>query len=304
MRHRPTTPTPDDAPTTTTGPRRLRRACRRPPPRCWGDAGCSPWWPGPGPAWPSPCAACRRTTRPARPRPPRRRPPPPPPRAAPAAHPLRAAPGRPRRRGRWHPPGDRGALPRRRVERARRPPGVGRRAQRHHPQHRVGVGGGRGRGPDHDPHRRRRFHRRPLAGQRPVPVALHPRGRLLDVQRRCGGRELPPGRAGGGLGRQPDLPDDLPRVLRRALAPHALRGLRRPATATSSGDIRRTSQLAFPQDVCETVYAEEGYDASASNLSGVSLDSDGIFADGVDQQMVTISGSPSAGYTATLTVAV
>ena len=76
------------------------------------------------------------------------------------------------------------------------------------------------------------------------------------------------------------------------------------ATATSSGDIRRTSQLAFPEDVCETVYAEEGYDASAANLSGVSLDSDGIFADGVDQQMVTISGSPTAGYTATLTVPV
>jgi protocatechuate 3,4-dioxygenase beta subunit len=63
------------------------------------------------------------------------------------------------------------------------------------------------------------------------------------------------------------------------------------ATATSSGDIRRTSQLAFPQDVCETVYGEDGYDTSASNLAGVSLESDGIFADGVDQQMVTVSGS-------------
>lgn len=76
------------------------------------------------------------------------------------------------------------------------------------------------------------------------------------------------------------------------------------ATATSSGDVRTTSQLAFPQDVCGTVYGEEGYEDSARNLSGVSLDSDGVFSDGVDEQMVSISGSPSAGYTATLTVAV
>jgi protocatechuate 3,4-dioxygenase beta subunit len=76
------------------------------------------------------------------------------------------------------------------------------------------------------------------------------------------------------------------------------------ATATSSGAIRRTSQLAFPQDVCEVVYAEEGYEDSLANLSGVSLESDGIFADGVDQQVVTITGSPSAGYAATLTVPV
>lgn len=75
-------------------------------------------------------------------------------------------------------------------------------------------------------------------------------------------------------------------------------------TATSSGDIRRTSQLAFPEDVCDVVYAEEGYEASVGNLSQITLEGDMIFADSIDQQMVTISGSPSAGYTAALTVPV
>ena len=37
--------------------------------------------------------------------------------------------------------------------------------------------------------------------------------------------------------------------------------------ATSASDKLRTSQLALPQDVCETVYATEGYEQSVSNLA-------------------------------------
>jgi protocatechuate 3,4-dioxygenase beta subunit len=74
--------------------------------------------------------------------------------------------------------------------------------------------------------------------------------------------------------------------------------------ATASGDIVATSQLALPQDVCETVYATDGYEQSVENLSRVSLDSDGIFSDGSDTQLAEMSGSVSAGYTATLTVPV
>ncbi len=74
--------------------------------------------------------------------------------------------------------------------------------------------------------------------------------------------------------------------------------------ATASGDITATSQLAFPQDVCDAVYATEGYEQSIQNLSQVSLDSDGIFSDGYDTQLAVMSGSVSSGYTASLTVPV
>ena len=74
--------------------------------------------------------------------------------------------------------------------------------------------------------------------------------------------------------------------------------------ATSGSNKLRTSQLALPQDVCETVYATEGYEQSVSNLAQVSLDSDGIFSDGYSLQMAEVTGSVEAGYVATLNVPV
>jgi protocatechuate 3,4-dioxygenase beta subunit len=73
-------------------------------------------------------------------------------------------------------------------------------------------------------------------------------------------------------------------------------------SATSATTKLRTSQLAFPQDVCETVYATEGYEDSVTNLAGVSLDSDGVFADGYSLQMAKVTGSVEEGYVATLSV--
>ena len=75
-------------------------------------------------------------------------------------------------------------------------------------------------------------------------------------------------------------------------------------SATSASTKLRTSQLAFPQDVCEVVYATEGYEQSVSNLAGVSLDSDGIFSDGYSLQMAKLTGSVEEGYVATLNVPV
>jgi len=72
--------------------------------------------------------------------------------------------------------------------------------------------------------------------------------------------------------------------------------------ATSASNKLRTSQLAFPQDVCEQVYATSGYESSASNLGGVSLDSDGIFSDGYSLQLATMTGSVEDGFVATLNV--
>ena len=74
--------------------------------------------------------------------------------------------------------------------------------------------------------------------------------------------------------------------------------------ATAATSITNTSQLAFAKDVCDTVYAADGYSESVSNLSRLSLETDMIFSDGYDQQLATAKGSVDAGYTATLTVPV
>ncbi len=74
--------------------------------------------------------------------------------------------------------------------------------------------------------------------------------------------------------------------------------------ATSASAKLRTSQLAFPQDVCETVYATPGYEASVTNLSRTSLDSDTVFADGYSLQLATMTGNNTDGWVATLNVPV
>ena len=73
--------------------------------------------------------------------------------------------------------------------------------------------------------------------------------------------------------------------------------------ATSGGEILLTSQIAFPKAQCETVYADSRYPDSASNLSRVSLETDGIFSDSADVQTATMSGDTS-GMTATIEVSV
>ncbi|WP_036195296.1 hypothetical protein [Nocardioides aequoreus] len=74
--------------------------------------------------------------------------------------------------------------------------------------------------------------------------------------------------------------------------------------ATGDGDKLRTSQLALPQDVCDVVYATEGYEQSVTNLAGVSLSSDMVFSDGYSLQLAKVTGSVAEGYTATLNVPV
>jgi len=74
--------------------------------------------------------------------------------------------------------------------------------------------------------------------------------------------------------------------------------------ATSYKRKLRTSQLALPQDVCDDVYATDGYEQSVSNLAAVSLDSDGIFSDGYSLQLAAVTGSVSDGYTVSLNIPV
>ena len=76
------------------------------------------------------------------------------------------------------------------------------------------------------------------------------------------------------------------------------------SSATSGREADKTSQLAVPRAECEAVYADDRYGSSLENLGRLSLETDGIFSDGADDQVVTISGSPDDGYTATLLVRV
>ena len=75
--------------------------------------------------------------------------------------------------------------------------------------------------------------------------------------------------------------------------------------ATSSGPIVKTSQIALPKEACEAVYATSGYEQSVSTLSQVSLAGDMVFGDdGGIHQLATMSGDPTGGYTAALTIGV
>lgn len=75
--------------------------------------------------------------------------------------------------------------------------------------------------------------------------------------------------------------------------------------AQSASGKLRTSQIAFPQDVCEEVYGSaEGYEASVDNLAQVSLDTDNVFSDGHSLQLATLTGSVDDGYVLSLNVPV
>src|SRR5690606_5681846 len=55
--------------------------------------------------------------------------------------------------------------------------------------------------------------------------------------------------------------------------------------ATSSANKIATSQLALPEEVCDAVYANAGYERSIINMAQTPLERDNVFSDGVDLQM-------------------
>jgi protocatechuate 3,4-dioxygenase beta subunit len=76
-------------------------------------------------------------------------------------------------------------------------------------------------------------------------------------------------------------------------------------TATSASSKIATSQLALPEDVCDVVYATDGYSQSVSNMAQTSLATDNVFRDdSAARQLATVAGSVSSGYVAALTVPV
>lgn len=65
-----------------------------------------------------------------------------------------------------------------------------------------------------------------------------------------------------------------------------------------------TSQVGFPQEITQAVYASSLYAAHGQNTSVTSFGQDNVFSDGTTYQIASISGSVAAGYMASLTVGI
>lgn len=77
------------------------------------------------------------------------------------------------------------------------------------------------------------------------------------------------------------------------------------ADITDVSKVIATSQVALPKNICDTVYAQPGYEASVDNLAKVSLDSDMVLGDdGAALQLATVTGDVTTGYSAALHVAI
>jgi protocatechuate 3,4-dioxygenase beta subunit len=77
------------------------------------------------------------------------------------------------------------------------------------------------------------------------------------------------------------------------------------SSITDAANVIATSQVALPEETCDAVYAQEGYETSVQNLAQVSLDSDNVFGDdGGASQLATVSGDVSGGLSVSLVVGV
>jgi len=74
------------------------------------------------------------------------------------------------------------------------------------------------------------------------------------------------------------------------------------AEVTIGGVSRKVTQIAFPESVNNTVHTSGAYSSRGTNP--MSNASDGIFADSLSSELVTPSGSVSAGYAATFQIAI
>ncbi|MFT4210881.1 MAG: intradiol ring-cleavage dioxygenase [Microbacterium sp.] len=76
------------------------------------------------------------------------------------------------------------------------------------------------------------------------------------------------------------------------------------ASATSVDNQIATSQVAFPEEMLNTVYELDTYSGSSENLAQVSLSTDNVFSDGYDLEMATFTGDTTSGYVGSLSVAI
>ena len=71
---------------------------------------------------------------------------------------------------------------------------------------------------------------------------------------------------------------------------------------TDAANAILTSQIALPEDACNTVYARSEYSGSAEALASSSLDTDNVFSDGWDLEVPTATGNVDSGYTVRIDV--
>ncbi|HEX2576224.1 MAG TPA: hypothetical protein VHK88_07730 [Aquihabitans sp.] len=75
--------------------------------------------------------------------------------------------------------------------------------------------------------------------------------------------------------------------------------------ATGGGAPSATSQIALPEEACDSVYETAGYEQSKINMAQTPLEDDVLFGDdGAEQQMGTTTGNPSEGYVLIVSVPV
>lgn len=76
------------------------------------------------------------------------------------------------------------------------------------------------------------------------------------------------------------------------------------ARANNAANRIKTSQFAFPLATLNEAYATGGYGTSVANLARISFATDNVFSDGTALQMTSVTGNPTQGYVATLTIGV
>jgi hypothetical protein len=68
---------------------------------------------------------------------------------------------------------------------------------------------------------------------------------------------------------------------------------------------RNGTQIALPEQACTSVYGYDiGYAASVQNMSGVTLSSDGVFGDGWDAELASVTGDPATRVMIALTIGI
>ena len=76
-------------------------------------------------------------------------------------------------------------------------------------------------------------------------------------------------------------------------------------SAVAGDNARLTSQIALPEQACQTVYGyDSGYSASVQNMSQLTLSTDNVFGDGWDAELASVTGDPASGMTIALTIGV
>lgn len=75
-------------------------------------------------------------------------------------------------------------------------------------------------------------------------------------------------------------------------------------TDDSFKTLLKTSQFAFPDTLNDTVYDASSVYSDSASTRQTDNDDDGIFEDGYDDELLTITGSNAAGYVGTITMGV